>query len=190
MTPEDQTLSRPDCDDAYLETLLLYFEEEIMGEAYFKGLATCFPEPEQSEKLTLLARVERHAAEAVRPLIEKYDLTPRSDEELGALETEAIAQHGAWSWSHLVRYMVERYPAYMDDFEGLENMAPEPDLPMLKFLTAHETAAIEFANLEHAGAADSTAPLRRYLASPPPGGGPKTAKAAANREEKGQTPCL
>ncbi len=64
----------------------------------------------------------------------------------------------------------------MDDFEGLENMAPAPDLPSLKFLTAHEAAAIEFANLEDAGADDSTAPLRLYLAARPP----KLARRAAD----------
>lgn len=153
---------------AYLDTLLLYFEEEIMGEAYFNGLAAHFDTSEHKGKLKLLAEVERHAAEAVRPLLEKYDLRPRSDDELMQLETETIDRHGAWSWQKLVRYMVERYPLYMDDFEGLEQMAPAPDLPALKFLTAHETAAIEFANLEHAGSKDSEEPLRRYLAAKPP----------------------
>ena len=54
------------------------------------------------------------------------------------------------------------------NFEGLEKMAPSSDLAPLKFLTAHETAAIEFAKLEHAGVADSAEPLRRYLAAHPP----------------------
>ncbi|MCP5075450.1 MAG: hypothetical protein GY947_19425 [Rhodobacteraceae bacterium] len=146
-----------------------------MGEAYFNGLAPCFAAPDQQEKLRLLAEVERHAAEAVRPLLEKYDLTPRTDEELARLETETISLHRAWSWQQLVRYMVERYPAYMGDFEGLESMAPQTDLPTLKFLTTHETAAIEFANLEDAGAADSAAPLRQYLKTLPPEVVPQTA---------------
>ncbi|MEM7427662.1 MAG: hypothetical protein AAF441_16340 [Pseudomonadota bacterium] len=154
--------------NAYLETLLLYFEEEIMGEAYFCGLAERFDGPGEQEKLILLAEVERHAAEAVRPLIEKHGLKPRPDDELKGLEAGGIERHGAWSWRELIAYMVERYPLYMDDFEGLENIAPEEDLPLLQFLTAHETAAIEFANREHAGRTDSTAPLRDYLAAQPP----------------------
>lgn len=47
--------------DAYLRTLLLYYEEEIIGEAYFHGLARHFDE---REKIVLLARVERRAATA------------------------------------------------------------------------------------------------------------------------------
>lgn len=167
MTEESLTTT-PAASATYLETLLLYFEEEIMGEAYFNGLAACFGAPGQREKLILLAKVERHAAEAVRPLLQKYDLKPRSDDDLARLETETTHAHEAWSWSELIGYMVERYPLYMDDFRNLENMAPEQDLPALRFLTAHETAAIEFATLEHAGSAKSAEPLRLYLAQTPP----------------------
>ena len=165
---EHSFTSQAGLDPSYLETLQLYFEEEIMGEAYFTGLADCFEASGQREKLILLAKVERHAAEAVRPLLQKYDLQPRNEAELASLEADTIRRHGGWSWSELISYMVEHYPLYMDDFEGLEKMAPQLDLPPLKFLTAHETAAIEFANLEHSGVADSAEPLRRYLAQHPP----------------------
>lgn len=155
----------------YLDTLLLYYEEEIMGEAYFCGLADHFDGPGEREKLTLLAEVERHAAAALRPLLQKHGLVPRTDEELKQTEWESIEQHGAWSWAELMKYMSVRYPLYMDDFEELEKMAPEEDLPPLKFLTAHEVAAIEFAQKEVAGESDSVEPLRRYLDSPPPSAG-------------------
>ena len=90
----------------YLDTVLLYFEEEIMGEAYFYGLAERFDEPGAKEKLSLLAKVERHAAEAVRPLLNKYDLVPRPETILAGLEEEQIEAHGAWSWPELIDYMV------------------------------------------------------------------------------------
>ena len=64
--------------DKYLKTLLSYYEDEIMGEAYFYGLVDHF---EEKEKLTLLARVERRAAESVVPLLNKYDLVPRDESE-------------------------------------------------------------------------------------------------------------
>lgn len=152
----------------YLDTLLLFFEEEIMGEAYFRGLTDHFDDPDHKAKLALLAEVERHAAEAVRPLLQRHGLVPRPDMALGQEEELHITEHGSWSWSELVTYMSVRYPVYMDDFEGLEKMAPMRDLPALKFLTAHEVAAIEFANMEVAGNPASADPLRRYLKSSPP----------------------
>ena len=66
----------------YLDTLLLYFEEENTGEDYFLGLAERFPDQGQLEKMTYLAKVERCAAEHVRPLLHKFGLKPRLDTEL------------------------------------------------------------------------------------------------------------
>lgn len=147
----------------YLETLLLYFEEEIMGEAYFYGLAENFPEPHQREKMILLAKVERRAAEAVKPLLIKHNLKARPDcdlHEIGKMDIEKSFQMG---WNGYVDYMVERFPKYMPEFHALEAMAPLEDLTELKVLTNHEVAAIEFANLEQAGKSNSVQPLFAYL---------------------------
>ena len=149
--------------DAYRRTLLDYFEEEIMGEAYFDALAEHFEDNGERDKLRLLARVERCAAEAVRPLLRKHDLMPRDEPVLESLGEADVAAHQDYSWRQLMAYMVARYPGYVDDFEALERLAPEADLPALKLLTRHEVAAIEFAGTEVAGDADSAAPLHRYL---------------------------
>ncbi len=85
---------------------------------------------------------------------------------LDSLGETHIERHRHHSWTEFVRYMIARYPAYVDEFEGLERMAPEEDLPALKVLTHHEVVKIEFAHKEIAGDADSTAPLREYLALP------------------------
>ena len=152
-------------NEKYKTTLLQYFEEEIMGEAYFHGLTTTFDEPGQREKLILLAKVERHAAEAVRPLLEKHGLEPRPDADLGQRGQGWTEASGQSDWRAFIADMSIRYVGYVEDFEKLEQMAPNSDLPALKILTDHEVAAIEFANLELAGDRASTAPLRRYLAS-------------------------
>ena len=150
-------------DSKYLDTLLLYFEEEIMGEAYFYGLTNHFAKPHERAKLALLAQVERYAAEAVRPLLEKHGLVPRTDLQLKPLGEAWIKRRGHFDWDELMTDMSVRYPGYVDQFEALERMAPEEDLHALKILTDHEVAAIEFANREVAGAPDSLAPIRRYL---------------------------
>lgn len=147
----------------YLETLLEYFEDEIAGEAYFHRLARHFDGAGESGKLVLLAKVERRAAEAVRPLLEKYGLSPRDDSVLHPLGEADVERHRRYGWAELMAYMAVRYPAYIDQFEDLERMAPEEDLAALRVLTDHEVAAIDFANREIVGDPDSLAPLRQYL---------------------------
>jgi dimethylamine/trimethylamine dehydrogenase len=149
----------------YLDTLLLYFEEEVMGEAHFYGLADLFSEEHQKQKLRLLAQVERCAAEAVRPLLAKHNLTPRPDPVLHAIGREDIGKSASMGWRGYVADMVQRFPKYMPEFQSLEAMAPTRDLDALRVLTAHEVAAIEFANLEHAHDPKSTQPLENYLTS-------------------------
>ncbi len=148
----------------YLETLLLYYEEEIMGEAYFEAMAERFEAPDRAEKMRLLADVERRAAAHVRPLIERHRLTPRPDPELRALgRAEAAAESG--DWETVMAGMRKSYPGYVDAFERLEAMAPVADRPALARLTEHETAAIAFLDAERDGSGDSTAPLRHYVAA-------------------------
>ena len=72
-----------------------------MGEAYFRGLADHFDGPGERDKLKLLAEVERFAAEAVRPLLQKHDLSPRSDAELKPLGEEWVERHRRWEWHEL-----------------------------------------------------------------------------------------
>jgi hypothetical protein len=81
--------------DKYLKTLLSYYEEEIEGEAYFYGLVNHF---EDQEKLTVLARVERRAAESVVPLLEKYELIPRGDSVLIFRGESYVGRHASFDW--------------------------------------------------------------------------------------------
>jgi len=154
--------------DEYLATLLRCFEEELAGEAYFYGLCEHFPNADQQRKLRLLAQVERHSAEAVRPLIEKYALVPRPVADLSATGATHVDSHKHWTWVELVTHMAEQYPRYLDEFEHLASLAPMQDQRLLSFLTQHEVAAIEFAQRELAGDADSASPLSCYLTEQSP----------------------
>lgn len=146
----------------YLDTLLLYYEEEVEGEAYFETLSDLAEKPDRRDKLHLLAKVEHHAASVTLPLIRKYALTPRSDAMLLQSGRDQ-ARKTEKPWDDLLADMARTFPGYIDDFLRLEAMAPPEDLPRLKLLTAHETAAIKFLDLEMSGARDSVAPLKSYL---------------------------
>ncbi|MEM6618088.1 MAG: hypothetical protein AAF631_02165 [Pseudomonadota bacterium] len=150
--------------DIYLRTLTVYYEEEVEGEAYFHALAERLSDPDQAAKMRLLGDVETYAAEAVRPLIDKYGLTPKSAADLQASGRAAAAAQAA-DWDAVIGEWRRTFPGYIDDFEGLKAMAPPEDLSPLKILTDHEHAAIAFLEAEVAGQPDPAAPLRHYLAT-------------------------
>ncbi|MEM8537226.1 MAG: hypothetical protein AAGF56_05115 [Pseudomonadota bacterium] len=159
---------------SYHATLVQYYEEEVEGEAYFAELAKRFEDPAHREKLTLLAEVERHAAEAVAPLIEKYGLIPKQSEAL-VESGRADAQSTAADWDKLIAGMNATYTGYLNDFKNLETMGPAEDQQRLTFLTEHEVAAIRFLDLEANDPAASAAPLRAYLAASPENWSPHAA---------------
>ena len=146
----------------YLDTLTRYYEEEIEGEAYFYAIAERLTDPEEQRKMRLVAEVETYAAAAVVPLLEKYALTPNPHEDLLATGRKQAADSPG-DFLHFMRKWREEFPGYIDDFEGLEAMAPPEDVPLLKILTDHEHAAIAFLEKELAGEPDSTAPMEQYL---------------------------
>ena len=146
----------------YLETLKLYYEEEIEGEAYFFRLAERLDDPDHSAKMRLLGDVETYAAAAVKPLLDKHGLLPRPRAELTASGRTQADEKPA-DWLALLEDMRRTFPAYIDDFEALEAMAPVEDAVPLKTLTAHEIAAIAFLEREAKGDQNSTDPLLHYL---------------------------
>jgi len=152
--------------DTYLDTLCLYYEEEVEGEAYFAELADMASDPHQKACLILLAEVERHAADAVRPLIDKYRLNPRPSSDLIA-DGQDDARSSAPDWPDLLDAMHNTYDGYLDDFRRLEALGPQEDQFRLAFLTEHEVVVIAFLQRERANAPDSTAPLVSYLRASP-----------------------
>ncbi|MEM6305352.1 MAG: FAD-dependent oxidoreductase [Pseudomonadota bacterium] len=150
--------------EKYLETLLLYYEEEIAGEAYFIALADRV-DADAAVGLRLLGDVERHCAAIVAPLLAKYGLKPRPTPDL-IDQGRADADRGPQTYPEMIAYMRKTFPAYIGDFERLEAMAPAEDLPVLKRMTEHEVVAIEFLERQGTGAPDPTGPLTVFLSGP------------------------
>jgi len=165
----------------YQATLLLYYEEEIMGEALFAGLAQRFPAPRSNRALQLLSLMERCVADHVRPLLDQYGLCPRGDAELhriGMLEAE---QRALSSWEDYLAHIVVDFPVFLDEFAALTRVAPEADRPRLRVFDDHEVAAIAFAKRALRGEPDSTILLTDFIATYRPPSPPL-------KEARGQSP--
>ena len=149
--------------EKYLNTLLLYYEEEIMGEGYFLSLSKHITEKHQKEKMVMMAEVERYAAKSVMPLLQKYKLQPRPTKILQTIGEEGVKKIVNLSWIEFIQQINDNYPNYLIEFAALEALAPSEDLPLMQILTNHEFAAIEFAELELAGVNLSIKPLLEYM---------------------------
>ena len=147
----------------YPATLVLFGEEEISGEAYFARMADFYP-GRQRRALLLLAEIERRTVSVMRPLLERHGLAVADTVALAAAgRAEAERRSGA-SWRQLVADMASGFPVFVEEFRQIEQLAPAADLSVVRLLTQHEVAAVEFAVLEVRGDADSHCPLEAFLA--------------------------
>eukprot|EP01046_Picozoa_sp_COSAG06_P056737 COSAG06_NODE_10832_length_1609_cov_3.033775_2_plen_224_part_00 len=108
----------------YRGLLLLAYEEELMGEILFADIATKLADPGQAQKMHLMSQVERHTADAVRPLLQRHGLTPRTDEELHRLVLSATSQDPP-DWQEWMERALEggdgpSLQEYVDEFLELE----------------------------------------------------------------------
>jgi hypothetical protein len=157
-------------DPDYLEALLAAYEDEVIGEAYFRSLADRFEVGSQREKLALLAEVERHTADLLRSLVERHGLTPRRRSVLSELgRSEALSYRGA-DWLDLMRQMAGTYQVYVEEFGAAERMAPEQDRAALARLTEYELLIIDFAERELTASAGSLEAIRGFLEDVTPAG--------------------
>lgn len=159
----------------YRGLLLLAYEEELMGEILFADIATKLADPGQAQKMHLMSQVERHTADAVRPLLQRHGLTPRTDEELHRLVLSATSQDPP-DWQEWMERALEggdgpSLQEYVDEFLELEALGPAEDQEILEFFTEHERALLRFMQLEleqgGTGARRSEAELVLFLQSDP-----------------------
>jgi hypothetical protein len=148
----------------YEAALILSYEEEISGEAYFARLAE-FYSGRPSQALLLLGEIETCTAAAIRPLLDRHKLVTADPAGLWAIGRAEAEIHNGDTWPTLVAHMVKKFPDYVEEFEQIERLAPAGDQDLIGVLKAHEVAAIEFARKEADGRPDSLAPLEAFLAA-------------------------
>lgn len=149
--------------DQFERYLVGAYEGEVGGHAYFNRLAACYTDPDQSQKLECLARLEKRTAEWLRPVLARYGLTARPDAESGVRGIKAADADAEKSWQQLIIHFRDDYAPYILEFETLEAAGTDEDQPALRALTQHEVAIVEFAKRELAAVQPSELPVASLL---------------------------
>lgn len=150
--------------DQFERYLVSAYEGEIGGHAYFNRLAACYADPNQSQKLECLARLEQRTAEWLRPVLARYGLTPCPDAETCDRSIERADVDAGETWQQLIVHFRDDYPPYILKFEAMEAAGADEDQSALRALTQHEVAIVEFAKRELAAVQPSELPVQTLLA--------------------------
>jgi len=149
----------------YDDLLVEAYRGELLGEAFFAGLAEHCDDASRRDKLLVLARVESHTASQLRPLVDAAGIDV-GDPGVPARDGRELASaSAAQAWPVLLEGLRSALPAFLDKFLRLQAIARDPKDRVLADLVAHEQAIDRFAAEELDGHGDrSLAVLHAHLA--------------------------
>lgn len=127
------------------------FQGEVYGEALFRTMAERCEVPEHARKLRVLEQLERETKELLLLAVREAGYSGEESHERVA-EGEALgAQLAKAPWRDLMRGFQKELERFVRDFECAEDLAPPGKERLLRHVTAHERALLEFATRELEG---------------------------------------
>jgi hypothetical protein len=133
------------------------YQGEVLGEAYFAGMAERVTDPAQREKIDLLACLERSTKELLEPVIRRLGVPAEPDQAI----VDAAGNATDVEYLPMLKTFVAAAAEYLGRYTRLRSLVEPPDASIVDQLIAHELAFELFARRELAGENDnSTEPIR------------------------------
>ncbi len=133
----------------YRDGILLAWQGEQWGKAFFEGVAQATEDAGQRTKWEVLAELEEVTGNRLRPLLDPDAELP-SAEDYRALHATVNA-YAALSWTEALKQMIPILDPAIERFEQLLQMAPDEHRETVQILVDHELALKRFAERELAG---------------------------------------
>ena len=153
----------------YMTYLEERFQGEVYGEALFRTMAILCEDPVRARKFRVLQQLERETKEfLLAALREAGGCGEENPERIAEGETLGATLANA-PWVDLMRGFAEELRRFVEDFERSEALAPAGKESLLRHVTAHERALLNFATCELEGSqgGDSLKPVVTLLGTPP-----------------------
>ena len=148
--------------DDYRSGILLAWQGEQWGRAFFEGLAQATDAPAHRAKWNVLAELEEATGNRLARLLGD-DADPASVEDLRPV-TAAVTTYSRLDWQDALERMMTILDPAIERFRELLAMAPDEDRETVQILFDHEVALKRFAECELAGdSKTSLAPVRAVI---------------------------
>ena len=145
------------------------FQGEVYGEALFRTMADLSAEPAQVRKFRVLEQLERETKELLLPAVREAGY---SGEESSERISEGVSLGTGLvkaPWQDLMRGFQSELQRFAEEFKRAEALAPAGKESLLRAVTAHERALLDFATRELEGneSDDSLDSVISLLRTPP-----------------------
>ena len=143
------------------------YQGEVYGEALFRALAEQETNEQRREKWRVLEQLERETKERIRPAVAELGATTEEDPARIKEGEDLAARLAAVPWGDLMKGFRSELERFVSEFEKAEALAPPGGVELLRDITRHEKALLEFSVREIEGhEAHSLEPVLALLREP------------------------
>ena len=148
----------------YHQALIIAYEDEVGGAAYFRELTNIFTDVEKVEKLQVLVQLEKQTTDALYTLIKRHNLTTQPKEHVSNKAIfEAKQTAKGKTWDDLLKGFAHEFPPYIDEFKECLSLAPYEDRAILQQTIEHEVALVEFVEQELKNSSNSLDCINNHI---------------------------
>jgi len=127
------------------------FQGEVFGEALFRTMAHLCDDPARARKFRVLEQLERETKEFLLTALREAGLSGEENpERIDQGETLGATLVNV-PWPELMRGFKKEFRLFSDEFESAEALAPAGKERVLRHVTVHERALLDFATRELEG---------------------------------------
>lgn len=133
------------------------YQGEVLGEAYFAGMAKRITDPALREKVELLTCLERSTKELLEPVVKRLGVEAEPDQAM----VDAAGNVTDVEYLPMLESFIAAAAEYLGRYTRLRSLVEPSDASIVDQLIAHELAFELFARRELAGDNNnSTEPIR------------------------------
>jgi hypothetical protein len=143
-------------DDGIEKLLVQAYQGEVLGEAFFAGVADHLDDAEAARKMRVLATLEQRTKDAVAPALARAGLPTEPDPDMVSLAEALVADMANSTWEGLLSSVVSVTEQFIPMYQRIGELHPA-ERETADLLVAHELALRDFARAEIAG--DTTTSL-------------------------------
>jgi len=148
-------------DEGIGELWVKAYQGEVLGEAFFSGVADRLDDAERASRMRVLATLERRTKDAVAPALERAGISTEPDPEMLQVAAALAPASAGGTWEDFMTSVVNVTDQYLLLYRRIGELSLA-ERETAELLVAHEIALGDFARAELAG--DAATSLNPVLA--------------------------
>ncbi|NEO73086.1 hypothetical protein [Moorena sp. SIO3H5] len=143
-------------DPVYPECIQELYESEIFGEAWALALIEVAKNERDQYQFGTLLQLETETKARLRPFLSKYNMSLLEEMDLSEVDDAVADYEEAVTFSEFSTVTIPTVEAFLARFQAIANIAPEEDQEVVQSMVSHESAILNWLDMESQGNTDGS----------------------------------